>query len=633
MIKVYDQDRKLVAILENAFNIGYSKRLNELWTAYFSLPANDTKNVECRPYRYVEIFDNGERVELFRIIPSVLGKSNTAIKTYQCEHVLATLIDDVLFQYHEIGGISIFTNQVLQYILNRQVVKRWVLGQIAFQRQFLYKWENENLLGAVFSVTKPFIEKHQWTFNTNTYPWTLNLVPIDTAEKSYIRYKKNLIGITKEEDPTQLCTRLYCLGYGEGINQLTIKDVNGGVPYLEDFSYTNQVISRIFVDRRYESTETLKARGQALLEELKYPRISYTVDAADISKITKDNIDKFEQGTTVKVIDEEIGETFSAVVVGVEKPDVTGSPWDVKITIANKPQDIAASIAELADRQRINEVYAQGATNLDSHDYEDNCDQNNPARIRFFIPAETVRINKMTLSFQTSAFRAYSKAIEGGGGVATSTAEGGGSEATSRSGGGGTTTSQSGGGTTNSSASTTIGAGSVQTEDDSTNTGKHNHGISSGIRLATTNFDGTAGVIGSVGFVPSGAHQHGNHRHDVNIPSHSHQVSIPAHQHDVRIPSHEHNISIPNHVHQIQHGIFQGPSPTAVTVRVDGNIVTGLGLFETDIDIIPYLSKDGGGRVLRGTWHEITITPNNLGRITASVVTQLFVQSRGGGDY
>ncbi|MFT9496599.1 phage tail protein [Anaerosolibacter sp.] len=627
MIKIYDQDRKLVAILENAFNIGYSKRLNELWIAYFSLPADDPKNAECKAYRYVEIFDNGERVELFRILPSSLQKSDTTVITYQCEHVLATLIDDVMFQYHELGGVGIYTNQVLQYILDRQVVKRWVLGQIAFQRQFLYKWENENLLGALFSVPKPFIEQYKWAFDTKSYPWTLSLVPIDSTEKSYIRYRKNLIGITKDEDPTQLCTRLYCLGYGEGVNQLTIKDVNGGVPYLEDFTYTNQVISRIFVDRRYESPETLKASGQALLEKLKYPRISYTVDAVDLSSITKDDIDKFEVGTTVKVIDEEIGENFSAVVVGVSKSDIIDAPWSTQIEIANKPEDIASSIVDLADRQRINEVYSQGATNLDSHDYEDNCDPNNPARIRFYIPEETVRINKMTLSYETQAFRAYSKAIEGGGGVATSTSSGGGSETTSKSGGGGTSTSQSAGGLSDTSPVQVL-VGGVNPTEDTVGYGTHNHGIPDGTRLLVEGG-------GSVGFRESGYHIHQlyNHGHKINIPSHSHTVNIPTHEHDVDIPSHRHDISIPDHIHDIEYGIYQGPTPSSVIVRVDGMIIPSLTTNETDIDIIPYLSKDEGGKIQRGTWHEITITPNNLGRITANVVTQLFVQSRGGGNY
>ena len=159
--------------------------------------------------------------------------------------------------------------------------------------------------------------------------------------------------------------------------------------------------------------------------------------------------------------------------------------------------------------------------------------------------------------------------------------------------------------------------------------GSHNHGIPPGTRLVTE--DG-----GSVGWVPVGNHDHllTLHAHDIDIPGHDHEVgiNIPSHSHGVSIPSHSHGISIPDHTHELQYGIFQGPFPSAVTVKVDGSQVPGLGTSESDINIIPYLAKDSGGKILRG-WHEITIAPNTLGRIVANIVMQFFVQSRGGGDY
>lgn len=41
----------------------------------------------------------------------------------------------------------------------------------------------------------------------------------DTTIAAYVRYRKNLRGIVREADPTQLCTKIYALGYGEGMNQ------------------------------------------------------------------------------------------------------------------------------------------------------------------------------------------------------------------------------------------------------------------------------------------------------------------------------------------------------------------------------------------------------------------------------
>lgn len=582
MIRIYDLNLSLVAILENAFDIGYEKRINELWTASFSLPATDEKNAECQPFRFVEVFDGDDRVDLFRILPTSTERSNSGPTiTYQCEHVLATLLDDVMFQYHQIGGTGVFTNEVIEYILSQQSTLRWQLGTVDFSHQFQYKWENENLLSSLFSVPKPFIDAYVWTWDTTTFPWTLNLIQAPTEVVSYIRYRKNLQGVTKEEDPTELCTRLYVLGYGEGVNQLGIASVNPtGQPYIDaDTQGQYGVISRVWVDRRYENEETLFAAGQAILNELKVPYLSYSVDAADLYRITKDDIDKFKLGYLVRVQDEELGIDTESRVVGLSKSNVEGNPGDIQIQIANKTRDIAGSIADLADRTRINQLYAQGATNLDSHDFADNADPSSPAVIRFYLPEETVRINKMLLNYETGAFRAYSKATLGGGAIATSTSAGGGAIKTS---GGGTWYTDS--------------------------------GYTSGLR-ATDIF--------------------GEHDHGGTVPpdgDHGHVITL-NHNHDVDLPDHAHDIELPDHTHEIEYGIFSGPSPSAVTVKVDGNEIPGLGTSESDVDIIPYLSKDGEGRIQRGVWHEITITPDDLGRVVADVVTQLFVQSRGGGSY
>jgi hypothetical protein len=126
-------------------------------------------------------------------------------------------------------------------------------------------------------------------------------------------------------------------------------------------------------------------------------------------------------------------------------------------------------------------------------------------------------------------------------------------------------------------------------------------------------------------------HVHGmDHTHEIapHVHEMDHTHEIAPHVHDM-----DHTHTIPAHTHDIEYGIFEGPTPSAVTVRVDGNVVPGLGTSADEVDIIPYLSKDAGGRIQRGAWHTIEIAPNSLGRVVATVLTQIFVQSRGGGNY
>lgn len=615
IIRVYDRNMKKLAYLQNAYDIGYELTLNELWYASFTLPADDPKNIYCQPFNYVEIFDGRERIELFRIMPSRLTRNTAGDIVYQCEHVLATLLDDVLFKYHQIGGGSIGTVQVLRYILDRQLTPRWQLGECEFDRRFQYKWENENLLAALFSVPKPFDEKYRWEFDTTGSVWRLHLKKLPAKFKADIVYKKNMVEIQKEVDPTSIVTRLYCLGYGEGDNQLGIESVNNGLPYLQanGEATTWGIKSSILVDRRFENPETLKAYGQALLNKLKNPYKSYSVKAVDLHRRDPNKYERFFPGDIVRIIDKEDNIIEDLPIVKVSKSDITGNPGDIEIEIANQSRDIAGSISDLQDRTRINEVYAQGATNQMIVPFADNADNENPAVMRIYIPDTMARINKCILNYQLEAFRAYSKAIAGGGGVATSTKSGGASTQTSGSGGGTSITSASGGG------------GITDT--------------SGGLRITSDElgaWDEDGPVMGELvtdfgGYVQSHNHLI-NWRHDHWVNDHRHSINIPDHQHSINIPNHQHSINIPDHVHELQFGIYQGTIADKVTIKVDGREIPATQAGE-DIDIVPYLSVDSAGKIKRNTWHTIEIVPDKMTRIIANIFMQIFTNSRGGGDY
>lgn len=615
-IVVYDQNMQRLAYLDKAFDISYTTKMNALWTAAFSLPADDPKVEYCKIHYFVELFDDDERVELFRILPSVQTKnSNTNVITYKCEHVLATLLDKIMFNYHQIGNLGVYTAEVLQYILDQQITKNWQLGQVDFNRQFEYKWENESCLAALFSVPQPFTDAYLWTFDTTNYPWTINLIKGETEPSSELRYRKNMMGIAKTVDPTNIVTRIYPLGYGEGDNQLNIKAVNDNIPYLEVASQYG-VKEAVFVDRRYEDANSLKAAAQAVLNELSVPYLSYAVEAIDLFEKTKSDYDRFVAGKLVHVIDKEEGIDFNAYITETTKTVGVATP---KLTVANKEKDIASSISDLQERARIEQTYSQGATNLMQIAYADNADADHPARLKFFVPAEMVRINKLLLQFQLESFRSFSQATGGGGKISDKTNSGGSCSDTTDSGGGTYDSTESGGGDY-----ATTGVDSYT----GNRSGGHNHGISPGTRLAIWGgSDENGNLIGSgyVEFVKSG-----DHLHNITIRSHSHDFSVPSHSHSFMIPAHSHSFSIPEHTHEIKPGIYEGTIASMVTIKVDGNEVPVDG---TEIDIIKYLSTDDSGKIQRNTWHEIEITPDTMTRIIANVFIQLFVNSRGEGDY
>ena len=628
--QIFNRDMKRLAYLDNAIAVGYGLETNSLWTATFTLPADDQKNAYCSPLNYVEIFDGDERIDLFRIIGEDLERSNGATRYYNCEHVLATLLSDVLFQYHQCGGSGVKTADVLNYILARQTRQNWKLGACDFKRYFEYNWENSTLLAALFAVPECFDGEYLWSWDTTVYPWTLSLTAPTDELKSEIRYAKNMTNIKKTTDATSIANRVYALGYGEGVNQLTIAPVNGGVPYVEDTLSIERygLCSTILVDSRYEIAENLKAYAEQILAGLKEPYVSYEIGAIDLHRLTGDSFSKFRPGEIVRVVDEADGINLRTRIVRVEKADAEGDPGNVTVTIANKTQDIAGSISDLQSRALIGETYAQGATNQQIYNFSDNADATHPAKLQLYISDSVVRINKMLLNIEFEAFRAYEKAIGGGGGQTTS---GGGGQTTSS--GGGSTTSAGGGQTTSAGGGQTSSATALESSNviPSQTSGQavHNHGLPSGAHLAICNT--SLEVVDWADWVPSGAHVHPAHTHRISahtheIDDHTHRVS--AHTHTVK----DHTHTVKDHTHAIEFGIYEGQRASKATIKVDGKEIPAPSSY-SNIDIVEYLATDDSGKIRRNAWHSIEILPDNMSRIVGAVFAQTFCNSRGGGDY
>ena len=126
--QVFNPQMERLAALDKAIDIGYKQVFNGLWVAKFTLPADDPKNVYCKEFNYVEIFDEKRRIELFRIVKSTFTRSRQGFITYELEHVITTLLDNVLFKFHQIGNIGVFTQEVINYVLSFQRSKIGDLG-------------------------------------------------------------------------------------------------------------------------------------------------------------------------------------------------------------------------------------------------------------------------------------------------------------------------------------------------------------------------------------------------------------------------------------------------------------------------------------------------------------------------
>ncbi|MEG2622646.1 MAG: phage tail spike protein [Clostridia bacterium] len=755
--KAYSRTGGFLGTLDNA-KYSYVLKDTPLSTGKVILPVDDGGNALCMAYNLVELFDGDDRVDIFRVIgmPQSSIKATGGTYTYNLEHVLATLMDKVMPGTREIGGTGVTMTDCINYILGFQGRNpRWQLGTCVFTTQFQYSFTDAYLLPALLSLPKQLDEAYRWTTDTTTTPWTLNLVRPTSTVECELRYQHNMTEISKTYDASAQCTRCYPRGYGEGVNQLTIDDVNGGVGYIDaDIATMNRwgIIEKPFVDRTIEHADALKRRATQWLNAYKSPRFSYTAKLIDLYRLTGEPFSRFVPGKLCLVIDEEHGIALSVRVEQIAKSDPRGKPHDVTVTLSNQTANVASELADLASRTSINELYAQGATNMFQIPFRDNADKDHPIELDVDIPSECVRINKLWMILHIGYFRSTTRGSEAGGSTETTSSASGGGTVTSNAGGSeqltksisvfidsATTgspldtfsantktqtdleadearTSGSAAGNTDvkadvstesSGSLTTNGGGEVSTTSngggntESSDNTSHSHGCGdAGSHYHTvTNHRHKNGTgyteYTQPGCTSAGTHDHsinsatcshkhyvydhshagGSHSHSINghshtvpahyhtMPSHTHtiplhrhgmnhfhmcniavripalSINIPAHTHSVTSGNHSHSVTIQPHTHEDIPGIYEHGTVSAVAVKVDGTAVPASVIVDGQVNLIPYLSKDSGGKITRSN-HTITLTPTptsdnteGLCFLSGNVSCVVFIRSQGGGNY
>lgn len=766
--RIYDVNLNRIGELRTAKITDLKKKQTPFSTVTVTVPVQDIGSFGYR--QFVELFDAaGERIDIFRVtgIPDKKYAPSGMVKL-TCDHALCTLKDGLIPGYHQFGGTTQDLRGAVEAVLAFQSVRHWVLDRCEYDTHHEYGICDEKPYTALTMLLEP-LEDPIIVTDTSTYPWKLSILKMTDEDASELRFSRNMEEITEIIQEADFATRLYPRGYGEGVNQLTIRDVNGGVEYIEAPQAVRDLwgeVSLPYIDTTITDAATLKAKCEVALAICQNPHVSYEVSAVDLSMLTGEPMDSFYEGRMVRMIYKDYGLTVRTRVTEIHKPDPIEKPGEVKLTLSSQPTSVATIIADLARKSKINDTYGQGSTFIYADSFEQNADVSTPAEGDIYIPETMIHVNAVMLKVTLSNYRADSKGAAGGGGVVQTTAEGGGGTRTSTAGGGQSVTveqrtasevivsgspmvdgassfntgyalasdgsnksstdaatgntgsigeqttgvSRNGDGSMTSTGSTTAGGTVAEnsnvsgyTSPGTGSSGDHSHSGKShrhaagqthrhtcGDPYTTYNSPGSTDYT-TVGTEDGGDHSHTvdshchtmNHGHTFTGSSHSHSmghwhlldghshtlgnhthgmihrhefahyhqvnvaVTIPgqtltidAHSHDVEIPDHSHQLTLEDHEHDIVYGIYKGPTADAFVVKIDGAEIPSSVFANGEGDIAPYLSTDDRGKIRRGVFHTLTITPvagdgneNGLCRIRASWSAQVFISSLTGTQY
>lgn len=660
--RIYDVGLRPIGELRTAEITDLKIKQAPLSTVTVTVPARDIGSFGYR--QFVELFDSGgERIDIFRVsaIPQKRYAANGTVKL-TCDQALCTLKDGLIPGYHQFGGATQSLRGAIEAVLSYQEGERlWTLDRCEYDTHCEYGICDESPYTALTMLLEPLVD-HIIVTDTSSRPWKLSVLRLTDEDASELRYSRNMEEITETVQDDGFATRLYPRGYGEGVNQLTIRDVNGGCEYIEAPQAVRDLwgtVSKPYIDTTITDAATLKAKSEAVLDVCQTPNVSYEVKAVDLSRLTGEAMDSFYVGRMVRVIYHAYGLVVRTRVTEICHPRTIASPGEVKLTLASKPASVATVIAELARKSKIRETYGQGSTFIYADSFEQNADKDTPAEGELYIPASMIHVNAVMLKVTISSFRADSRGAAGGGASVTTSGAGGGSSVTSRAGGGSsqstpqkvvTTSASTGGPQTGEglSATYTQSAGGHEHEVSSHrhSVDNHAHNLNAHTHASFTSGPSPAVTVsnggGSTGYESPGTSTSGEHTHayphwhlvtaTVTVPGST--ITIPAHQHEVDVPEHTHTIEVPEHEHAIAYGIFKGPTVSDAVVEVDGTAVPASAFLGGEGDIAPYLSTDANGRIRRGVFHTIRVRPiaqagNEAGlcRIRASFSAQVFISS------
>lgn len=150
-------------------------------------------------------------------------------------------------------------------------------------------------------------------------------------------YGRGVVGATRVEDTTTLATRII----PRNADGLGIEAVNEGSPYLEDYTWTDEVRTSVYDFAAGTSPFTMLAMGVAALGKRARPSYSYELEVVDLSAWSGQELDRFAAGDEVTVVDAELSIEVTTRIVRLEYDLVR--PWASKVTLDEKLRQLGST--------------------------------------------------------------------------------------------------------------------------------------------------------------------------------------------------------------------------------------------------------------------------------------------------
>ena len=223
----------------------------------------------------------------------------------------------------------------LSYLLNGT---GWTVGTVDVVGTFDLETEKESVLYNINQVQ----EKWGGILIWDSINKTVSLRD-EEAWQNYtgyqIRYAKNLKGINRVDD-YDIVTRLY--PFGE--NDLNIATVNGGLLYLDNQSYSTQVLEGVWYNQDIADQNQLKTQGEKQLAVMCRPRHNYKTEVLDLRSLPGYGHETFKRSDMVDLFDEDFGANARVRIIRYRHN--VFQPWLCDMELGDPIEKISATVAQ-----------------------------------------------------------------------------------------------------------------------------------------------------------------------------------------------------------------------------------------------------------------------------------------------
>lgn len=327
---VLDSNGAWEAVLENAYDIIVTGEINGEDTLTFSIPYRDSKRRYIDNEKKIQIVDDVYKI---RTITDVKDSTGSTITQVYAEAEFYDLTFSVRKEEKKFDAET--ADVAMAYAL---ADTEWSVGTVNVTTKRTWTSTEKNAL----SILRSIANLHGGDLVFDCPNRLVHLLTVNGKDSGALfAYKKNMKSIERVVDTRSLVTRLYAVG----ADGLTFADINGGKPYLEDYTYSKEVRITTLDCSSFTNPYQMKEFTAMRLAEYCKPTVSYVLNAMDLSVLTGYEHEAWNLGDYVRVEDKELGLSVTTRIVRREYN--LQEPWNTVLELSTTLKNLGSSVSTL----------------------------------------------------------------------------------------------------------------------------------------------------------------------------------------------------------------------------------------------------------------------------------------------